>query len=155
MQGLSAVNYDIDISDTSADSSAGVSPHPSFMSMSENKEGSPDIANVQATDPASLLDTSESPTSKLLLPSPIKPVAPELSTDLDKESLLEEQSPTPVRGQGTDGHRPSQVSTVAASSNYQSFTAQGWKIQSIPCDTGTSDLSNTNRTKKAKKDMDK
>lgn len=148
VQGLSAVNYEIDISDTSAESSAGVSPHPSIMSVPETKEGISDTAYVQSTDHASLLDTSESPTSKLMLPSPIKPVAPELCGGLDEESLPKEKSSTPV-------HRPSDVSTTSASSNYQSFTAQGWKIQSIPCDTGTSDLKNTNQMKKSKEDLDK
>ena len=102
---------------------------------------------------SSLLDVSESPTSKLLLPSPMKPVAPSSCTD----QLYEENSSTvhhPVIDEDQDipGPKTSQASVSASSSEYQGFTAQGWKIQSIPCDTGTSDLKSS-QTKRSKDEI--
>lgn len=138
VQGLSAVNYDIDISDTSADSSAGVSPHPSLISMPDQKDSC-----LDGTQESSLLDTSESPTSKLLLPSPMKPVAP---TSHGSTSPVTDHI-TAEGQEDTSKDETHDVSGPASGSQYQSFTAQGWKIQSIPCDTGTSDLNQTKRSK--------
>lgn len=151
VQGLSAVNYDIDISDTCSDSSAGLSPHPSFVSMPEQKENSSCIP--QETGPASLLDTSESPTSKLLLPSPMKPVIPGPGGDSGEGS-----SPPVVSLTTAHSHSEEEselktvdptvgVSSLTSNSEYQGFTAQGWKIQSIPCDTGPSDLNSNKKSK--------
>lgn len=149
-QGLSAVNYDIDISDTSADSSAGVSPHPSLLPLPDQRDSNAEAPNLPGDGPSSLLDTSESPTSKLLLPSPIQPVAHIPSGESDAEHSLPVQ-PTPDQNQSTLEQKPSE-SSAASGSDYQGFTAQGWKIQSIPCDTGTSDLKST-QTKKSKDDI--
>ncbi|KAK3924854.1 Rab5 GDP/GTP exchange factor [Frankliniella fusca] len=148
VQGLSAVNYEIDISDTCSDSSAGMSPHPPSVPMPEQKDSNSCLP--EETGPASLLDTSESPTSKLL-PSPIKPVVPGPGGDSGEGS-----SPTVMNTTAEDTDEVSQqkpleptanVSSITSSSEYQGFTAQGWKIQSIPCDTGPSDLKSTKRTK--------
>ena len=63
VQGLTSVNYDIDLSDLSADNSyAEDTPVSLPLEAKPEEEGMP-----------SLLDTTESPT-EVLLPSPIKPV---------------------------------------------------------------------------------
>nr|CAD7607642.1 unnamed protein product [Timema genevievae] len=98
VQGLRSVNYDIDLSDLSADNSCaddvpvgeGVKPNVSLPLTNKfgDKKGEVTAAN--------LLDSMESPIDALLQ-SPIKPVQ---------------------------------------TSEYQGFSAQGWQLTSIPCETG-------------------
>lgn len=148
-QGLSTVNYDIDISDTSAESSAGVSPHPSHVS--DHKDLSLEMTKiVEGAGLSSLLDTS-SPTSKLLLPSPMKPVAPSCTDHPSEEQEHLSQIHSDV-GHDTSGPKISEGPVSASGSEYQGFTAQGWKIQSIPCDTGTSDLKSS-QTRRSKEEV--
>ncbi|GLG94996.1 Rab5 GDP/GTP exchange factor [Gryllus bimaculatus] len=97
VQGLTAVNYDIDLSDLSADNS-----YAEDLAITDSIK--PDVSlplepKMNEDVSSSLLDTNESPTAGGLLPSPIKPV------------LSEE---------------------------YKGFSAQGWQIPSIPCNTGDS-----------------
>lgn len=146
VQGLSAVNYDIDISDTIADSSKTSSPLPSLVLLPDRKGCSPE--NKPGVEPSSLLDTSESPTSKLLLPSPIKPIAPVPGDDLGEGCSTEPESSSTTNIQNATEQKTLEAASLVPNSGYQGFTAQGWKIQSIPCDTGTSDLkSSQNRSK--------
>nr|CAD7570421.1 unnamed protein product [Timema californicum] len=98
VQGLRSVNYDIDLSDLSADNSCaddvpageGVKPNVSLPLTNKfgDKKGEVTAAN--------LLDSMESPIDALLQ-SPIKPVQ---------------------------------------TNEYQGFSAQGWQLTSIPCETG-------------------
>nr|CAD7444478.1 unnamed protein product [Timema bartmani] len=98
VQGLRSVNYDIDLSDLSADNSCaddvpvgeGVKPNVSLPLT--NKFGD----KKDEVTAANLLDSMESPIDALLQ-SPIKPVQ---------------------------------------TSEYQGFSAQGWQLTSIPCETG-------------------
>ncbi|PSN33591.1 hypothetical protein C0J52_23008 [Blattella germanica] len=95
VQGLTSVNYDIDLSDISADNSYAEEAAPSAAVVKSSVSLPLEAKPVEDGTP-SLLDTTESPTG-VLLPSPIKPVC---------------------------------------TGEYQGFSAQGWQIPSIPCDTG-------------------
>nr|CAD7431957.1 unnamed protein product [Timema monikensis] len=98
VQGLRSVNYDIDLSDLSADNScaddvpAGEVVKPNVSLQLTNKFGD----KKEEVNAANLLDSMESPIDALLQ-SPIKPVQ---------------------------------------TNEYQGFSAQGWQLTSIPCETG-------------------
>lgn len=73
VQGLTSVNYDIDLSDTSADNSCA-EDIPAADGCKSSAVFPLEAKCIEDLTP-SLLDTTESPTG-VLLPSPIKPVCP-------------------------------------------------------------------------------
>ncbi|XP_075220580.1 rab5 GDP/GTP exchange factor-like [Lycorma delicatula] len=113
---LTAVNYDIDLSDLSAENSQADDPME-FQSLGMN---SIETASLQSLDLTTYHPT-ESPVNR---PIGLPPLT-------SGGSLLDStESPT-----GTSFNLPSPLQPLP-SSEYQGFSAQGSQIPSIPCETG-------------------
>ncbi|XP_076250855.1 rabaptin-5-associated exchange factor for Rab5 isoform X1 [Rhynchophorus ferrugineus] len=135
--GLSKVNYDIDLSDLSAENSMAealtpekrFSPTPSYTPDPFSPVGTTCTITQQPLIPSSVpLQMTVQKEPQQIKDDFVSPFLEDLTRETAEETLLDKIEATPTI------NLPPPINPIKT--EYSGFSKQGWKIPSIPCNTG-------------------